>query len=43
MVRSNLYVCEGRMFEGDDRFIAVSFHGQSFLYNMVRTKNRDIH
>lgn len=37
MVRSNLYVCEGRVFEqGGGRFVAVSFNGQSFLYNQVR-------
>jgi len=37
MVRTNIYRCEGRPLEVDGkRFVAVTFHGSSFLYNQIR-------
>lgn len=37
MVRSNIFKSEGRVFEeGGGRCLAVSFRGQSFLYNQIR-------
>lgn len=37
MIRSNIFKSEGRVFEeGEGRYVAVSFRGQSFLYNQIR-------
>lgn len=37
MVRTNIYRCEGRPLEVDGKkFVAVTFHGSSFLYNQIR-------
>lgn len=37
MVRTNIYRCEGRRLEVDGKqFVAVTFHGSSFLYNQIR-------
>lgn len=37
MVRTNIYRCEGRALQvGGKDFVAVTFHGSSFLYNQIR-------
>ena len=37
MVRTNIYRCEGRPLEVEgQRFVSVSLHGSSFLYNQIR-------
>lgn len=38
MVRTNIYVCEGRPLQppNTEPFVAVTFQGSSFLYNQIR-------
>ena len=37
MVRTNIYVCEGRELRNTpEPFVAVAFQGSSFLYNQIR-------